>query len=50
MLCAELLVFSAGSATQNVFVACRTPDALVPAWGDDGKTEESSDSESSFSD
>ncbi|XP_026646683.1 WASH complex subunit 3 isoform X4 [Zonotrichia albicollis] len=27
-----------------------TPDAPVPAWGDDGKAEESSDSESSFSD
>uniref|UniRef100_A0A8C3JZ09 WASH complex subunit 3 n=1 Tax=Calidris pygmaea TaxID=425635 RepID=A0A8C3JZ09_9CHAR len=27
-----------------------TPDAPVPAWGDDGKTEDSSDSESSFSD
>ncbi|XP_030333995.1 WASH complex subunit 3 isoform X1 [Strigops habroptila] len=27
-----------------------TPDAPVPAWGDDGKVEESSDSESSFSD
>ncbi|NXA23705.1 WASC3 protein, partial [Ibidorhyncha struthersii] len=27
-----------------------TPDAPVPAWGDDGKAEDSSDSESSFSD
>ncbi|RLW00290.1 hypothetical protein DV515_00009204 [Chloebia gouldiae] len=27
-----------------------TPDAPVPAWGDDGKGEASSDSESSFSD
>lgn len=50
MLRAELLVFSAGFATWNVFVACRTPDAPVPAWGDDGKAEDSPDSESSFSD
>lgn len=49
-LCAELLVLSAGFTAQNVFVACRTPDAPVPAWGDDGKAEDSSDSESSFSD
>ncbi|XP_010142214.1 PREDICTED: WASH complex subunit CCDC53, partial [Buceros rhinoceros silvestris] len=28
----------------------QTPDAPVPAWGDDGKAEDSSDSESSFSD
>ncbi|XP_054242638.1 WASH complex subunit 3 isoform X1 [Indicator indicator] len=27
-----------------------TPNAPVPAWGDDGKAEDSSDSESSFSD
>ncbi|KAM9205507.1 WASH complex subunit 3 isoform 3-T3 [Mergus octosetaceus] len=27
-----------------------TPDAPVPAWGDDGNAEDSSDSESSFSD
>ncbi|XP_005527940.1 PREDICTED: WASH complex subunit CCDC53 isoform X2 [Pseudopodoces humilis] len=27
-----------------------TPDAPVPAWGDDGKAEDSSDNESSFSD
>ncbi|NWH39705.1 WASC3 protein, partial [Chloropsis hardwickii] len=27
-----------------------TPDAPVPTWGDDGKAEDSSDSESSFSD
>ncbi|XP_009585985.1 PREDICTED: WASH complex subunit CCDC53, partial [Fulmarus glacialis] len=27
-----------------------TPDAAVPAWGDDGNAEDSSDSESSFSD
>ncbi|XP_025939680.1 WASH complex subunit 3 isoform X4 [Apteryx rowi] len=27
-----------------------TPDAPVPTWGDDGNAEESSDSESSFSD
>ncbi|KFW73450.1 WASH complex subunit CCDC53, partial [Pygoscelis adeliae] len=28
----------------------QTPDAPVPAWGDDGNAEDSSDSESSFSD
>lgn len=39
-----------GFTTYNLFVACRTPDAPVPAWGDDGNAEDSSDSESSFSD
>ncbi|KAM4671271.1 WASH complex subunit 3 isoform 2-T2 [Amazona ochrocephala] len=46
----DLLDLLLGFTTQNIFVACRTPDAPVPAWGDDGKAEESSDSESSFSD
>lgn len=50
VLRAELLVLSAGFTARNVFVVCRTPDAPVPAWGDDGKAEDSSDSESSFSD
>ncbi|KAM6292896.1 WASH complex subunit 3 isoform 2-T2 [Porphyrio hochstetteri] len=46
----DLLDHLLGVTTQKVFVAPRTPDAPVPAWGDDGKAEDSSDSESSFSD